>query len=117
MAKSHSASGRTHPKNAPMIKAGKVTQPLDPQAPPKRQVLAAPIKVRATALGYYGEMRRRIGDVFMCEATAFSPEWMEEVDPRTRERVTSAPQALKRAHDEILGGQVTGRANDDDVLS
>lgn len=114
MAKRQSA-GRAHP-NARMIKPGKVTQPIDPQAPQKRRPINEPIKVRATALGYYGEMRRRVGDVFICSAEAFSPEWMEEVDPRTRERVTSAPQALKRAHDEILGGQVTGRANDDDVL-
>lgn len=115
MAKSQSA-GRAHPKNAPMIKAGKVTQYIDPQAPQKRRAIEEPIKVRATALGYYGEMRRRIGDVFLCDAKAFSPEWMEEVDPRTRERVTSAPQALKRAHDEILGGSVSGRPNDSDVL-
>jgi hypothetical protein len=43
---------------------------------------------------------------------------MEVVDARTRERTTSAPQALAREHDAILGGRVTGggATGDDDVL-
>jgi hypothetical protein len=99
-----------------MIKAGKVTQPLDPQARRHPAPPTEPIKVRATALLYHNDERKRIGDVFIIAAEEFTPGCMEIVDARTRERTTSAPQALKQAHDEILGGQVSKRENDANIL-
>lgn len=78
-------------------------------AKPKRAV--KPLKVRATQTGYYGEARRRPGDVFVLADgdKDFSATWMEEVDPRTREHTTGAGAALAQAHDELLGGSVQGR--------
>ena len=75
-----------------------------------------PIKVRALYTGYYDHVRRREDDVFViANEQAFSEKWMVRVDARTPERVTSAPQALKREHDNILGGNVAGQ--DDDPLN
>lgn len=54
-------------------------------------------------LGYYRDIRRRVGDVFTIDnEKAFSEKWMEYVDKRTPEKVTSAPAALKAHHDELL---------------
>jgi hypothetical protein len=61
------------------------------------------IKVRAIQPGYYDHIRRREDDVFyIADESAFSERWMERVDARTPERVTSAPEALRRQHDELL---------------
>jgi hypothetical protein len=88
------------------------------------------MKVRATAEGYYDDVLRREGDVFTIDATpraddptgmpaVFSDVWMEEVDPQTRERVTTPNQMIQQAHDETLkqrhdartrGGTSTGDA-------
>ena len=79
------------------------------QGNPQPAVKSAPIKVRATQTGYYDHCRRREGDVFIiANQQAFSPNWMELCDPLTRERTTTAPQALRQAHDEILGGSISG---------
>lgn len=90
---------------------------VEAPAPPKRIVL----KVRATMLGYYGDVRRRVGDVFVLTDQAhYTTRWMEPVDPLMREKITSGPQALKNQHDELLreryipaGG--TPLANDEDA--
>lgn len=76
-----------------------------PAAPP-----AAPrpkqIKVRATKLGYYGELRRRPGDVFvLTDENHFSERWMERVDASTPERTTSPSEALRREHANITTGR------------
>jgi len=84
--------------------------PRNPPPAPKPN----PIKVRAIALGYYDHCRRRIGDVFLiANERAFSSRWMERVDPRTPEKITTSKEALKQKHDEILAGHVTGA---EDVL-
>lgn len=55
------------------------------------------IRVRATRLGYYGEERKRIGDVFTIRGPKeFSDVWMQTVDGSTPERVTSSQEALNR---------------------
>jgi hypothetical protein len=84
-------------------------RPLAPR--PATVERTGPIKVRATQLGYYGDMRRRPGDVFSIQRESeFSHKWMEKVDPRTRDRITSPQQALTQRHDEILGGRTAERA-------
>lgn len=40
------------------------------------------------------------------ELKAFSPRWMEIVDPNTPEHTSSAPEALKRAQEEITGSKL-----------
>lgn len=61
------------------------------------------LRVRATRMGYYEHLRRREGDVFtLKDESHFSESWMEAVDARTPERTTSAPEDLRRQHDEIL---------------
>jgi len=86
-----------------MAKTPAPPQAPPPEAPPMRR---ASLKVRATQLGYYEHIRRREGDVFKLVAEAhFTPSWMTYVDPRTPERVTSGPEALKNHHDEMLASR------------
>jgi hypothetical protein len=64
-------------------------------------------------MGYYDHARRREGDVFLiADERAFSEKWMERVDVRTPERMTTAAQSLRQHHDKILGGQVVTGAQD-----
>jgi hypothetical protein len=63
------------------------------------------IKVRALQLGYYGEKRRREGDVFVYTLgpkEAKLPKWVEPVDPRTPSRITTGVEELRKKHDEII---------------
>lgn len=63
------------------------------------------LKVRATAVGYYDNERKRVGDVFELESErAFSRNWMEYVEAHTPLKTTTSQQALNREHDQILGG-------------
>jgi hypothetical protein len=86
------------------------------------------LKVRATQTGYYDHIRRRPGDVFLIDATpleadvkvggkvtrkkgdiaAFSDRWMEVVDPRTPESVSTANDEIRRQHDELLASRHSG---------
>jgi len=103
------AAVRSTPTAARSITSPKMPKPMDPKKDqPRPSVKTDPIKVRATQTGYYDHARRREGDVFViADRAAFSSRWMEVVDPRTRERITTAPQALKQAHDELKGGSIT----------
>lgn len=91
------------------IKAGAKPPALPPRTGPKAKPEPGevPIKVVATALGYYDHVRRRPGDVFtIAGERLFSERWMERVDPRTPEKHSTAQQAINEKHDEILGGKV-----------
>lgn len=82
--------------------------------PPAKTVL----RVRATRTGYYGEARRREGDVFTLEKVEhFTDVWMEPVSPAMREHTTSSPAALKKHHDELIRERFAkghgGDANDE----
>jgi len=72
---------------------------------------AGPLKVRATAMGYFDLARRRIGDVFVIpDESYFSTRWMERVpeDP---------PVGITSSHDEIVFGRTPDRrpaADEDD---
>ena len=91
--------------------------PADDEPPP---VVGPLVRVRATRLGYFGDVRRRSGDVFSVPESAFSKSWMEKVAPTTPGRTTSGKEDLRRQHDEILGGKtVAGRkaTGDANVLS
>lgn len=78
-------------------------------APPRPP--GKPIKVRATKLGFYNNLRRREGDVFVLrDSNQFSKKWMEEVPASTPNRVTTGNQDLKRQHDETIG-QTFGKVN------
>lgn len=60
-----------------------------------------PVKVRATRMGFYDEIRRRVGDVFtLTDAAHFSDKWMLIVPGTTPERVTTGQQELRRQHQE-----------------
>lgn len=68
------------------------------------------VRVRAVQKGYYGEARRRIGDVFTLEkpedfSDADTGGWMERVHPETPERVTTGQQEIRQKHDEIIAGK------------
>lgn len=98
-----------------------------PPAPPPT-VARGGIKVRATKVCYYDDKRRRISDVFtIANETEFSSKYMERVDPRTPERITTGAQVLQQQHDEILAGKAvennpelgktrSGATGDEDAL-
>lgn len=69
------------------------------------------VRVKTWRIGYYGDKRRRQGDVFTLKAPQdFSTRWMEWVDPATPERITTGAEHLKQQHDEILGARMEGTA-------
>lgn len=58
------------------------------------------IRVRAVNMVYYGDKRRRPGDVFTIRnEREFSSKNMERVSSRLRERTTTGKQALEKHHD------------------
>jgi hypothetical protein len=102
-------------------------QKSSPEAPKKA------LRVRATRLGYYDHKRRREGDVFTLRPVVgkklekttpggvgklvphtftveeqFSEYWMEVVASSTPEHTTSAPEDLRRKHEEILQARRPG---------
>lgn len=89
------------PKANP-VKAPVATAPEAPAAPAPVQV--GPRRVRATRLGYYDNKRRREGNVFTIQSSQeFSDAWMEYVDKRTPESITTGQQQIDEARAEILG--------------
>lgn len=72
------------------------------------------LKVKATALGYYGDERRRPGSVFtLAKREDFSDKWMVWVDARTPATRPIGPnEAIGREHDAILGGSVVNKDDD-----
>lgn len=103
------ARGTSATKPAKMIKAAKTPPFMDPSARTKGVKKLAPIRVRATQVGYYDHARRREGDVFTVDASHFSEKWMERVDHSTPDRLTTAATAIQQNHDEILGTRQAAR--------
>lgn len=96
-------------------KKGRAAQPATAPAKPApaKKIVAPPasltarggIKVRVLEgqLGYYGDVRRREGDVFVItDIKHFSKRWMEFVDKRTPNRVTTGSEELRKKHQELL---------------
>jgi hypothetical protein len=98
MAKTPQARRSTHPAPAP----ASTPKPAE-HAPAKPAAPSGRMKVRATRMGYFGEKRIRDGDVFVIDAKEFSARWMERVDGRTPERITTGQEELRKKHDELLG--------------
>jgi len=80
-----------------------------PKARPRKAVDEMPdrdlgplIRVRAFAVGFVDNVRRREGDVFDVHTTEFSDQWMEPVDGRTPESITGPQAALKGHHDRTM---------------
>ena len=118
MAKKQNAAARVAPTSEPTYAPRVATIPR--------------VKVCATKAGYYGEVYRRPGDVFIIEGplpkrpksadvaglpAVFSANWMELVDSDTPERVTSHNAALRQQHDEVLAEKVQqARSADSEIL-
>jgi hypothetical protein len=99
-----------HPGPAPQPPAARpaVTShaPFQPPPAPPRPAPKVRIKVEATQVGQYDQIRRRVGDVFVITSeAAFSDKWMRRVDPATPERLTTGQEALRREHDALLSGK------------
>jgi hypothetical protein len=100
--------------------------PRDPEDAAPAARARAPLRVRATRDGYYGEKYRRTGDVFTLERGDPLGRWMEEVDPDTPEHTTSHGQALQEQRVDVMtqraiergsaGGVHTAIDNPDDGL-
>lgn len=73
------------------------------------------IKVRALEMGYYGDILRRPGDVFVLDHEDHLAHWTEEVDPATPEKVTSHGEALKQHRDDTRAATENGGLTRDDV--
>lgn len=104
-------------KTAPPARRETPTAPAAPSRSghdPEREVKArpehsGPVKVRATQLGYYDEIRRREGDVFIIRSLKdFSAKWMQRVNPGTPERITTGVEELRKKHDELLRERMPG---------
>lgn len=64
----------------------------------------APMRVRATQLGFYSMRRRRVGDVFtLRQPSDFSPVWMVRADDAP-ETETTVRDAQRKQHAAILSG-------------
>lgn len=70
------------------------------------------LKVQATQTGYYDDIRRRAGEVFVIHGDgmggtaedAFSSRWMQRVADDTPATGTKGPnQVIRERHDELLG--------------
>jgi hypothetical protein len=97
MAKTTTPARTAHPA-APVPTRTAAPAAVPTPTPARRVVL----KVRAIRVGYYDHVRRREGDVFVIkDPKEFSTIWMEPVKPNVPEQVTSAPEALKKHHDEV----------------
>jgi hypothetical protein len=70
-----------------------------------------PIKVRALQAGYYDNVRRREGDVFVIQHSGeFSSKWMERVGKNTPEKVTTGQEQINAEHDKVLNEKLAGKA-------
>lgn len=89
---------------------------------PVQPVSHGGIRVRVVEgrIGYYDHSRRREGDVFTIrDMQDFSEKWMELVDAKTPERLTTAKAALAQATARIRGDNRADAAADkggEDVL-
>lgn len=68
---------------------------------PDKEDLGPAIRVEATQMGYYDNIRRRTGDVFDVPESLFSKRWMKRVDGRTAPRTTTSGASVKREQDAI----------------
>lgn len=70
------------------------------------------MKVRATQTGYYGDVLRRVGDVFVIEGQPresdpagpprfYSRTWMEPADLEDPETTTTNNEVLRREHEQL----------------
>jgi hypothetical protein len=73
---------------------------------PATVAAADAMKVEATKLGYYGNRRRRVGDVFTIRRDEFAETWMVEVDASTPERSRSLHDIAKQAEIDTMTGRV-----------
>lgn len=102
------AAGPHRPEPAKQIFHNPGAPPVAPVADGTRAVSAG-IKVMATADTYYGEARRRQGDVFTITSEAhFNKRCMVRVSASTPEKTSTGRDVLKKQHDEILGARATG---------
>lgn len=79
-----------------------------PTVAPPASVSRDGIRVRATRIGYFEHKRRRPGDTFTIQSMDQFGTWMEFVDKRTKESITTPNEAIQQRHDEILGGRAVG---------
>ena len=88
-----------------------------PHLPKDHAPHADSLKVRATAVCYYDDKRRRIGDVFtLLDPKHFSETYMERVDPATPDHITTGQEVLRQEHDAIVGATVKTRVSDSTPL-
>lgn len=72
-----------------------------PATTPAETAPPASMRVQAFRMGYYNEIRRRVGDVFtLHQPDHFSTKWMRFVDANTPEHITTGQQELRKAHQQ-----------------
>jgi hypothetical protein len=85
--------------------------------PPAHAVTGKGAKVRAIEKLFYGDKRRRVGDVFtITDPSHFSKRSMEYVDAKTPERTTRSKTALAQKNAEVVGHAVEGGQADEELL-
>lgn len=103
--------GRLPPEATP--REGK-TSPAPPVTVPRtgaqraraRGERSEAVMVEATQIGYYGDTRRRPGDIFpIATPEDFSARWMRRASKGATPSTTTPNQAIRREHDAILAGR------------
>jgi hypothetical protein len=72
----------------------------------------AKVKVRATDMGYYRHIRRRVGDVFILTLPVDNgqvtlPSWVEQVDPKEPLRITTGVEAMNEIRMQARASQMS----------
>lgn len=91
------------------------------QPKPRKAVAPAPeddvntgLRVRANRMVFYGNKRRRQGDVFdLAHESHFSERSMEWVDRKTPVRTTKSEDALKEQQQEIRNAVLLNKGSDE----
>jgi hypothetical protein len=76
---------------------------------------ATTIRVCATRLGYYADVRRRPGDVFTIPESRALARWMERVDGQTPEHQTGPQDALNQQIGDIRAHGASGQGSTSDA--
>jgi hypothetical protein len=99
------------------VKAPVATTPAAPE-PPAAPQRPQPFKVRAKILGFYGNKRRREGDIFpIAGEKDFSKRWMERVAPETPEVSQNSLEFARKRDEELKKGDGASlKPNAADVL-
>lgn len=82
---------------------------------PRQSRTGEGLKVRATRVGYYDNIRRREGDTFTIKSEQEKGSWMEYENANVADKTTTGQEAINKQNAELLSERMqqkaTGGAN------